>query len=72
LTLSREAVYQNSGKRYVFTIQDGHLKRAEVQTGIANLTRIQVIQGLNEGTSVALGATNAQALYDGAPVKIIE
>jgi HlyD family secretion protein len=72
LTLSREAVYQNSGKRYVFTIQDGHLKRAEVQTGIANLTRIQVIQGLGEGTRVALGATNAQALYDGAPVKIIE
>jgi HlyD family secretion protein len=72
LALSREAVYQNSGKRYVFTIQDGHLRRSEVQTGIANLTRIQVIKGLTEGTRVALGALNGQALYDGAPVKVIE
>jgi HlyD family secretion protein len=72
LTLSREAVYQNSGKRHVFTIQDGRLKRKEVETGIANLTRIQIVKGVDQGTRVAQGSANAQALYDGAPVKVVE
>lgn len=72
VTVAREAVLQNAGKRYVYSINEGELKRVEVETGIANLTRMQVIKGLNEGTRVALGAANQAALYDGAPVKIVQ
>jgi HlyD family secretion protein len=72
LAVSREAVLQNQGRRYVFAIRDGHLKRTDVETGIANLTRIQIIKGIDTGTRVALGAANAQALYDGAPVKLVD
>lgn len=72
VSVSREAVYQNSGARYVFLIKENHLKRQEVDTGIANLTRIQITKGLDEGAKVALGAVNSQALYDGAPVKIVQ
>lgn len=72
ISVSREAVYQNEGKRFVFTIQDGKLKRREVETGISNLTRIQIIKGLNDGVKVALGAVNAAALYDGAPIKVVQ
>jgi HlyD family secretion protein len=72
LTVSREAVYQDQGKRYVYRVQDGQLRRTDVETAISNLTRIQVTKGLSEGTRVALGSVNGQPLSDGSPVKIVE
>jgi HlyD family secretion protein len=72
LTVSREAVYQENGKRFVFTVEDGRLKRHEVQTGISSLTRIQIKQGLQAGTKVAVAAANSQNLADGIPAKIVE
>ena len=72
LTISREAVLQNEGRRYVFTINGDKLHRRDVETGIANLTRIQIIKGIDEGTKVALGSANQQALYEGAPVKLVQ
>ena len=72
LTLSREAVVPDNGKRFIYVIQDGHLKRTEVETGVSNLTRIQILSGAEEKTLVALGAQNQQPLTDQAPVRIIE
>ena len=72
LTVSREAVLQNGGRRYVFAINGDKLHRRDVETGIADLTRIQIIKGIDEGTKVALGSANQQALYDGAPVKLVQ
>lgn len=72
LTVSREAVYQDSGKRYIYRIQNGELRRAEVETAISSLTRIEVTKGLTEGTKVALGSVNGQPLSDGAAVKVVE
>jgi HlyD family secretion protein len=72
LTISREAVLQNEGRRYVFAINGDKLHRRDVETGIANLSRIQIIKGIDEGTRVALGSANQQALYDGAPVKTVQ
>jgi HlyD family secretion protein len=72
LTVSREAVLQNGDRRYVFAINGDKLHRRDVETGIADLTRIQIIKGIDEGTKVALGSANQQALYDGAPVKLVQ
>jgi HlyD family secretion protein len=72
LTVSREAVLQYEGRRYVFAINGDKLHRRDVETGIANLTRIQIIKGIEEGTRVVLGSANQQALYDGAPVKLVQ
>jgi HlyD family secretion protein len=72
LTVSREAVVQESGKHYVYVINDGRLKRTEVQTAISSLTRIQVVKGLQDNQLVALGAVNSQSLADGAPVKMVQ
>jgi HlyD family secretion protein len=72
LTVPREAVVQESGKHYVYVINDGHLKRTEVQTAISSLTRIQVVKGLQDNQTVALGAVNSQSLADGAPVKMVQ
>ncbi|MCU1310767.1 MAG: secretion protein HlyD [Candidatus Angelobacter sp.] len=72
LTVPREAVVQESGKHYVYVINNGRLKRTEVQTAISSLTRIQVVKGLQDNQTVALGAVNSQSLADGAPVKMVQ
>jgi len=72
LTVSREAVSQEDGHGFIFVIQNGKLKRTEVQTGISNLTRVELKNGVSEGARVALGSVNGAPLLDGAPVKLVE
>lgn len=71
LTVSRESVSQEDGHRFVFVIQQDKLQRTEVHTGIANLTRVQVRDGIKDGAQVALGSVNGQPLSDGSPVKVV-
>ena len=72
LSVSREAVMQAEGKRYVFTIQDGKLKRNEVETGVSSLTRIEIKKGVSQGALVAMGAVGSQPMADGADAKVVE
>lgn len=72
LTVSREAVHDFDGKRYVYKIVDEKIQAQEVQTGLSSLTRVEVIKGIPEGAVIALGATNAQPLRNGMDVKVIE
>lgn len=72
LTVSRESVHASDGKRFVFKIMDDKLERQEVRTGITSLTRVEVLQGLDQGTRVAMGATNAQVLRNGMEVRVVE
>jgi len=71
MTVSREAVLQEAGKHFVYVVNNGHLKRTEVQTAISSLTRIQVVKGLQDNQEVALGSVNSQPLVDGAPAKVV-
>jgi HlyD family secretion protein len=72
LTVSREAVHDIDGKRYVYQIADDKIHAREVQTGISSLTRVEITKGLADGTQVALGAINAQPLRNGMEVKVVE
>ncbi|HWG48718.1 MAG TPA: efflux RND transporter periplasmic adaptor subunit [Candidatus Acidoferrales bacterium] len=72
LTVSREAVHDLNGKRYVYTIVGDKLRAQEVRIGISSLTRIEITQGLNEGEQIALGAVNAAALRNGMEVKVAQ
>lgn len=72
LTVSREAVHDLDGKRYVYKITNDKIEAQKVQTGISSLTRVEITQGLSDGTQVALGAINAQPLRDGMEVKVVE
>jgi HlyD family secretion protein len=72
LTVSRESVHDSDGKRYVFKIVDDRLRSQEVKTGITSLTRVEIVQGLEPGAHIALGAVNAQPLRNGMEVKVIE
>ncbi|MGH8458882.1 MAG: efflux RND transporter periplasmic adaptor subunit, partial [Nevskiales bacterium] len=72
LTVPREAIHDEGGKRYVYEISGDELKRREVETSVSNLTRIEVVRGLAENAQVALGATSGRSLRDGLPVRVIE
>jgi HlyD family secretion protein len=72
LTVPREAIHQDDGKRFVYQIVDGEVKRQEVQTSLSNLTKMEIAQGLPEGAVVALNAENQQALKPGMSVRVIE
>lgn len=72
LTVSRESVHDIKGKRYVYRIVDDKLQSQEVQTGITSLTRVEIVQGLEQGARIALGSANTQALRNGMEVKVVE
>ncbi|HKF23737.1 MAG TPA: efflux RND transporter periplasmic adaptor subunit [Candidatus Angelobacter sp.] len=72
LTLSRESVHSDDGKRFVYRIVDDRLKIQEVETGITSLTRVEVLNGLDQGAKIAMGAVNAQPLHNGMEVKVVE
>lgn len=72
LTIPKEALHMESGKRFVFKIVDDQLKRTPVVTGNFNLTQVAILSGLNEGDWVATGTTNGQPLQEGVLVKEIK
>jgi HlyD family secretion protein len=72
LTVSREAVHDVEGKRYLYKIDDDKIQAQEVQTGLSSLTRVEVVKGVPEGAVIALGALNAQPLRNGMDVKVVE
>src|SRR5579871_6881367 len=72
LTVSREAIHDFDGKRMVFEVVDGKVRTTEVQTGTSSLTRVEVVNGLSEGATIALGALNSQPLRNGMEVKAAE
>jgi len=72
LTVSREAMHQEDHVHFVYQIVDGKLKRKDVETSIFNLTRIQVVKGLDDGAEVALGSTNGTPLQAGVSVHIVQ
>lgn len=72
LTVSREAVHDFDGKRYLYKIVDDKIQAQEVQTGLSSLTRVEVVKGIPEGALIALGAINAQPLRNGMEVKVVE
>ena len=69
LTVAREAIHMENSSRYVYVVQDGHLKRQDVDTSLTSLTRVEVTRGLHPGQIVAIGALDSQPLRDGLPVK---
>jgi HlyD family secretion protein len=72
LTVPREAIHQDDGKRFVYQIVDGELKRRDVQTSLSNLTTMEITQGLADGAVVALNADNQQPLKPGMSVRVVE
>jgi HlyD family secretion protein len=71
LTVPREALHVEGGRDYVYVVSGDTLRRAAVQVGAINLTLVQIVSGLGEHTSVALGTTNGQPLSEGVPIRSV-
>ena len=72
LTVSRESVHQEHGKRFVYEVVKDKLKRQDVDTGVMSLTRIEITKGVSDGAQIALGAVTGQALKDGMEVRVVQ
>jgi HlyD family secretion protein len=72
LTISREALHEQDGKRFVYEIVNDKLHAQDIQTGITSLTRVEVVKGLSDGARVALGAIGTQPLRSGMEVRVVE
>jgi HlyD family secretion protein len=70
LTLPREALHQEEHRSIVYIVENGRLVGRPVKTGVANLTRIEITQGLSEKDTVALASLSPSS--DGAAVKVVE
>ncbi len=70
LSLPREALHTEGTTDFVYRIVDNRLVRTTVQVGLTNLTRFEIVSGLNEGDRVALGATAEADLSNGLRVKV--
>ena len=72
LNIPREALHANGGQDFVYVLDGDRLRRTPVKTGIITLTAIQIVDGLREGQTVALGTSNGQPIVDRVPVKIVQ
>jgi HlyD family secretion protein len=70
--IPREALHASGGEDFVYVLEEDRLRRVPVKTGIITLTAIQIVDGLREGQTVALGTTNGQPIVDRVPVKIVQ
>ena len=73
LVLPREAVHEEDGKSYIYVLKPNkHLERREVQLGVANLTHVEILQGLSDGETVAVNSVSPSPLRDGVLAKVVE
>ena len=70
LSLPREALHTENGADFVYKIVNNRLVRTPIQVGLTNLTRFEILGGLNEGDLVALGATTEADLSNGLRVNV--
>jgi len=56
LLLPTQAVFRHGEKMYVLTFKEGKWDKVEVKTGHANDKDVVILEGLNEGDEVVLGA----------------
>ena len=72
LNIPREALHASGGQDFVYVLDGETLRRTPVKTGIITLTAIQIVDGLHEGESVALGTTNGLPIVDKVPVRVAQ
>jgi HlyD family secretion protein len=54
LTIPKETLRHDAQGDYVFLLRGDAVERRNVKTGVANVTQAQIVEGLNQGDSIAL------------------
>ncbi len=68
LTVSKSCLIEENGEKYVYVVSDGIAKRTDVETGLYDGERIEIVSGLKEGDMVV--TKGQQLLSDGARVTL--
>jgi HlyD family secretion protein len=71
LTIPRESLRLDDITPYVYQVVNNVLHRTTVQTGLTNLTKVEITGGIPENSLVAIGSTNNKPLRDALPVRVI-
>jgi HlyD family secretion protein len=72
LSVPREAVREDATHSYVFVVEGGELRRRDVTLGIANLTHVEILNGIGVRDVIAVQSLSPSPLADGVAVKIVE
>ena len=72
LTIPREALHTEAGNDYVYIVSGDTVHRKKLTIGAITLTQVQVLSGLNEGDTVALGTTNGEPIAEGVPIRVVQ
>jgi len=71
LTIPRSALFRNSAGRWqVFAVRNGRAQLQDVEVGLMNDERVEIVAGLEEGTPVVLAPETD--LTNGTRVSIIQ
>ncbi len=69
LVAPREAIRSDDTNPYVLLVVDHELKRRSVDTGLSNLTQVEIKKGLAAHDLIALSSSNGKPISDGTQVK---
>ncbi len=69
LVAPREAIRNDDTNPYVLLVVDHELKRRSVDTGLSNLTQVEIKKGLAAHDLIALSSSNGKPIIDGTQVK---
>lgn len=68
IVISRKAVFEEEGKKYVYKIENGKANKVEVQTGEETSEQIVILKGVNENDEIVVKGQTL--LTDGVKVTI--
>jgi HlyD family secretion protein len=69
LSIPREALRTESGKTFVYRIENDELKKTFVTTGAINISQVAIVSGLKAGDWVATGTVTGQPLREDVPIE---
>lgn len=70
LTVPREAVTLRQGRRVVFAVQNHEVRQKEVELGIKDAEKVEIVKGLTEGLKVAVSSLDK--LRDKTKIKVVK
>ncbi len=72
LTIPREAIREEDSRKYIFVVKGSHLEKREIKTGVSNLTKMEVVDGLQPNETIAVASLSPSPMTDGVSIKIEE
>jgi HlyD family secretion protein len=72
LTIPREALHEENGQPYVFVVNGEAIHRRNVKTGVSNLTRVEIVDGLTGNETLGLASLSPSPMSNGINVKVVE